>query len=84
MKLPADPNLPIAGEGRDFAQALLVRLYDLWRKLYVTVNERVTVEDGGTEVGGQPRINFIAGTGITLTISEDEDNGRVDVTISLT
>jgi hypothetical protein len=41
----------------------------------------VTVEDNGSVIGTRPRINFIEGTDITLTISDDAGNDEVDITI---
>lgn len=80
-KLQQDPHLP-DHSGPAFAQRLTIRLYDLWRQLVRAINERVTVEDGGTYVASQPTINFIEGTGVTITIAEDTDNGKINVTIS--
>jgi hypothetical protein len=42
----------------------------------------VAVAKAGTLVGTRPRINFIEGTNITLTIADDNTNGEVDVTIA--
>jgi len=45
-------------------------------------NARVTVKQGGTVVGTRRAINFIAGSNISLNISDDATNEEVDVTIS--
>jgi len=45
-------------------------------------NARVTVKQGGTTVGTRRAINFIAGSNISLSISDDAANEEVDVTIS--
>jgi hypothetical protein len=45
-------------------------------------NARVTVKHGGTVVGTRRAINFIAGSDIILSISDDAANEEVDVTIS--
>lgn len=42
----------------------------------------VTVKDAGTAVGTQPAINFIEGTNVTLTITNDPTNQEVDVEIA--
>lgn len=42
----------------------------------------VTVKDAGTPVGTQPAINFIEGSNITLTITDDPGNNEVDVEIA--
>lgn len=45
-------------------------------------NARVAVEKNGSLVGTRRAINFIEGTGITLTIADDSANEEVDVTIN--
>jgi hypothetical protein len=45
-------------------------------------NARVGVMNAGTLVGARRRINFIAGTNITLNIVDDATNEKVDVTIN--
>jgi hypothetical protein len=45
-------------------------------------NARVTVKQSGTVVGTRRAINFIAGSNISLSISDDAANEEVDVTIS--
>jgi len=47
-------------------------------------NAKVGVQNNGTLVGTRRNINFIAGTGISLSISDDSVNERVDVTITNT
>ena len=47
-------------------------------------NARVTVKQSGTVVGTRRAINFIAGSNISLSISDDAVNEKVDVTISAT
>lgn len=42
----------------------------------------VGIQDNGVAVGTQPNINFIEGSNVTLTITEDVGNNRVDVTIN--
>jgi hypothetical protein len=44
----------------------------------------VDVEDGGTVTGSRPAINFIEGSGITTTITDNAGQERVDVTIAST
>lgn len=41
----------------------------------------IDVIDNGTPAGTRPAINLIAGTNVTLTISDDPANNRVNVTI---
>ena len=45
-------------------------------------NARVKVSKAGAGVGVRREINFIEGTNITLTITDDAPNERVDVTIN--
>ena len=49
-----------------------------------TGNARVGVENNGTLIGTRRNINFIPGTGISLSISDDAANEEVDVTITST
>jgi hypothetical protein len=48
----------------------------------INSNARVGVKNNGTLVGTRRAINLIAGTGITLSISDDSTNEDVDITIS--
>ena len=51
----------------------------------LTVNARVAVnKNSGATVGTRRRINFIEGSGITLTVADDSTNEEVDVTIAST
>jgi hypothetical protein len=45
-------------------------------------NARVQVKNNGAAVGTRRAINFIAGSNVTLSISDDASNEEVDVTIS--
>jgi hypothetical protein len=47
-------------------------------------NARVVIQNNGTLVGVRRAINFIAGAGIGLSISDDAANERVNVTITNT
>ena len=47
-----------------------------------TTNQRVRVSNNGTLVGTRREINFIPGTNISYTISDNAANNRVDITIS--
>ena len=47
-------------------------------------NARVAVEKAGTLVGTRRTINFIEGSNVNLTITDDSSNEEVDVTISST
>lgn len=49
-----------------------------------TGNARVGVENNGTLVGTRRNINFIPGTGISLSIADDSANEEVDITITST
>lgn len=40
------------------------------------------VQNGGTAVGTQPKLNLIAGTGVSLNTINDTANNRVNVTVS--
>lgn len=47
-----------------------------------SVPASITVrKNSGANVGTQPRLNFIEGTGVTLTVSDDVPNSEVDITI---
>lgn len=48
------------------------------------INARVAVENNGTLVGTRRTLNFIPGTNVTLTITDDPANEEVDVTIAAT
>ena len=50
----------------------------------VDANARIAVENNGTAVGTRRTINFIPGTNVTLTITDDASNEEVDVTINST
>jgi hypothetical protein len=45
-------------------------------------NARVGVMNAGTLVGTRRRVNFVAGTNVSLNIVDDETNEKVDVTIN--
>ena len=45
---------------------------------------QVGVQQGGTPVGTRPTLNFIAGTGITISVVDDPSNNRVNIIISTT
>lgn len=47
-----------------------------------STNQKVTVQNNGVAVGSEPAINFIPGTNITITTSDDSANTRSNVTIS--
>ena len=46
-----------------------------------STNQKVTVQNNGTASGSEPAINFIPGTNITITASDDAANTRSNVTI---
>jgi len=49
----------------------------------LTANARVAVnKNSGATVGTRRRLNFIEGTGVTLTIADDAGNEEVDITIA--
>ena len=46
------------------------------------VSAAITVrENSGADVGTRPRLNFIEGTGVTLTVADDPANSEIDITI---
>lgn len=47
-----------------------------------TSTQRVIIAKNGSDVGTREKINFIEGTGVTLTIADDSPNNRVNVTIN--
>jgi hypothetical protein len=50
----------------------------------LTSTARVNVKKGGVSVGSRRNINFIEGSNVTLSISEDVGNEEIDVTINAT
>lgn len=50
----------------------------------VDANARVAVAKGGTLAGTRRKINFIEGTNVTITATDDVANEEVDVTINAT
>jgi len=48
----------------------------------LNANARVGVMNAGTLVGTRRRLNFIAGTNVTINVADDATNEKVDVTIS--
>lgn len=42
----------------------------------------VTLKLNGETVATRPSINFVAGTGVTVTVTEDARNDQITVTIS--
>jgi hypothetical protein len=52
--------------------------------LEATAVASMSVQDGGTLIGTRNIINFIEGSGVTLNISDDSINSRIDVIISST
>lgn len=49
---------------------------------YKIANATVAVKKAGSTVGTRKGINFIEGTNVTLTITDDAGNNEVDVTVS--
>ena len=49
-----------------------------------STNQKVTVQNNAVTVGSEPAINFIAGTNVTISVSDDAANGRSNVTINST
>ena len=43
-----------------------------------------TIQKDGTEIGKAPTINFIAGNNLSITIVEDDLNGKINITIAST
>lgn len=48
------------------------------------VNNSVTVSDAGAVIGTRPNINFVEGSNVTITTTDDSVNNRVNVNISST
>lgn len=48
-----------------------------------TTVQKTVVSTGGTNVGTRQEVNFIAGSGITLTGADDAGNNRVDMTVTV-
>jgi hypothetical protein len=49
-----------------------------------STNQKVTIQNNATTVGSEPAINFIAGTNVTISVSDDSANNRSNVTINST
>jgi hypothetical protein len=49
---------------------------------WVELNANTKIQKGGTAIGNRGGINFIEGTGITMTVADDGANDRVNVTIN--
>jgi hypothetical protein len=47
-----------------------------------STTQRVEVAAGGTLQGTRKRVNFVAGSGMTVTATDDSANNKVDVTLS--
>ena len=45
-------------------------------------NDLVVRQNSGADVGQRPRLNFIEGANITLTIADDAGDDEVDITIA--
>ncbi len=47
-----------------------------------TTNQRVVISNDGTVIGTRKQINFIPGTGVSYTITDNSGSDRVDLTIN--
>lgn len=47
-----------------------------------TTTQKIEVADNGSLIGTRKRVNFIPGTNVTLSISDDSGGDKVDVTIN--
>ncbi len=79
------PSGSITGGGALYVTSSAIRFvnssgtdYDLTQTAQVAVRKNST----GGDVGLRRRINFIEGTGVTMTIADDAGNDEVDVTIN--
>ncbi len=54
---------------------------DAWRVISATSSGLITKLNGGTGIV-EPHLNFIEGSGVTITTSADHTNRKVDITIS--
>jgi dihydroxyacetone kinase DhaKLM complex PTS-EIIA-like component DhaM len=50
----------------------------------LTNPQKITVARAGADIGSRSRINFIEGTNVTITTTDNSGSGRVDVTIAAT
>lgn len=48
-----------------------------------STNQKVTTQNNGVAVGSEPVINFIPGTGVTISTADDSANTRSNVTIAI-
>lgn len=42
------------------------------------------VEKAGTAVGARPALNLVEGAGVSLTVTDNSDDGRIDVAVAAT
>jgi hypothetical protein len=47
-------------------------------------NAEIVVQGEGEVIGQRRQINFIAGTGIQITVADDPTNNRINITITAT
>lgn len=83
MTTPIDPRLPDFTL-KNWPERLTQRLREFLTRLAVEINQKITVRKAGTRIGTRDKINFIEGTGVTLTIAEDVTNDEIDITIAST
>lgn len=73
-RLRAVFNIGARGFGTDNLNEAMPEWYNIQSALKVAL--------AGSDVGTQPKVNFIEGTGIELTVTDNTANERVDVTIA--
>lgn len=81
MAAPLEPRLPdprLSG----WADRITQRLSEWMRSVAVELNQKVEIRKAGTRVATRDALNFVEGSGVTLTIAEDVTNDEVDITIA--
>ena len=51
-------------------------------KLQTSANQVTVRKNSGADVGTRPRLNFIEGTNVTLTVADDAGSNEVDITVT--
>lgn len=78
LTITVQPNLNNAATG-GLVQAF--RVYGVKDVSFPAIGS-VEIAKAGTLIGTRPRVNFIEGTNVTMTIADNSGSGRVDVTIN--
>ena len=71
------------GEWTFYAYSSNPKFKETWTYTIYSVSDDITVrKNSGADVGSRPRLNFIEGANVTLTVADDAGNAEVDITIA--